>query len=82
MEPLDGAIVERQLAVLEEATERALLVGEVLGADPAATVVSSGLVLPFLVLAVVGMVPLWLLLRVDGEVAPAPPVPPGRRLSV
>lgn len=32
-------------------------------ADPAATVVSSALVLPFLVLAVAGLVPLWLLLR-------------------
>ncbi len=43
-------------------------------ADPAATVVSSALVLPFLVLAVVGLVPLWLLLRTPstgGRTGPA-----------
>jgi hypothetical protein len=32
-------------------------------ADPSSTVVSTALVVPFLVLAVVGLVPLWVLLR-------------------
>jgi hypothetical protein len=32
-------------------------------ADPASTVVSSSLVVPFLVLAVIGLIPLWFLVR-------------------
>lgn len=47
-------------------------------ADPTSTVVSSGVVLPFLVLAAVGLVPAWLMLR---DMRPLPTSVPVRVLA-
>jgi len=71
-----GAVVVLPGLVLWSVEAVSIAVDQTFGvaADPTSTVVSTSLVVPFLVLAVVGLVPLWVLLRPrTGALAPPRP---------
>jgi len=82
-----GAVVVLAGLVLWSVEAVSIAVDQTFGvaADPNSTVVSTTLVVPFLVLAVIGLVPLWVLLRggrVRAATSSAPPRPAGPRRAL